>query len=176
MTVRLIALVAMAIGCRGVQSETSAVDNRATVPSLIGAWDAKLSLTSAYQIGTRDPVARMICGTIAFVDNRHGVATGSRIAGGIGVYDLDLPRLGLNWRANEAYPEAIATAARRDRASRSSQDSVTIVLDPGSTERIVLLGRHAGAGIDGQWLAQSMRGTASGLFHLRPHVPATPGC
>jgi hypothetical protein len=176
MTARLIVLVAMLMGCRGIQRETdTGVDGRTTA-SLTGAWDARLSLTSPYQIGAHDPGARMICGTIGFVDNRHRVATGSQLAEAIGAYDLDLSRLGLHWRADEPYPEAIATVARDGRVSRAPQDSVTIVLDPGSSERIVLLGRHVGVAIDGQWLAQSLRGTATGQFSLHPHGIGAPTC
>ena len=176
MSARLIVLIAMLIGCSGMQSETDTrVDGRTTA-SLTGAWDAKLSLTSTYQIGAHDAVARTICGTIGFVDNHHRVVTGTQLAEAIGAYDLDLSRLGLHWSADEPYPEAIATIARDSKVSRAPQDSVTIVLDPGSAERIVLLGRRVGLGIDGQWLAQSLRGTATGRFYLRPHGVPTPSC
>jgi hypothetical protein len=176
MTARPIVLVAMLIGCRGMQRETDTGVAGRTRASLTGAWDARLSLTSAYQIGAHDPVARTICGTIGFVDNHHRVVTGTQHAEAIGAYDLDLSRLGLHWSAGEAYPEAIVSIAWDGKASRAPHDSVTIVLDPGSTERIVLLGRHVGAGINGRWLAQSLRGTATGHFSLLPHGTGAPTC
>jgi hypothetical protein len=118
----------------------------------------------------------MICGTIGFVDNHHLIAADAPPPAGIGVYDLDLSRLGLNWIADEAFPEAIATSVDANDMENVRRDSVTIVLNPGSTERIILLGRHDGPGIAGEWRAQSLRGTATGQFSLLPHGIATPSC
>ena len=80
----------------------------------------------------------------------------------VGVYDLNLTLLGLDWLDDSSFPTVVATAVEdvRDAASRVS-DSVVIVLNPGSTERIVLLGRYDVDGIRGKWTAQSSRGTAS---------------
>jgi hypothetical protein len=91
----------------------------------------------------------MICGTIGFVDNRHAIAVDTRLPAGIGVYDLDLSRLGLDWIADESFPEAIATSVEGQDVENDRRDSVTIVLNPGSAERIVLLGRHDGPEIAG---------------------------
>jgi hypothetical protein len=46
------------------------------------------------------------------------------------------------------------------------------MLNPGGSERIILLGRYDVQGIDGEWTAQSLRGTATGSFSLRKHVSA----
>jgi len=62
---------------------------------------------------------------------------------------------------------AMQAAAMADSAAT---DSVAIVLNPDSQERILLLGRYQANGIDGDWTAQSARGTATGSFSLRPHL------
>jgi len=116
-----------------------------------------------------------ICGTIGFVDNHR---PGQDDATAVGVYDLDLERLGLGWMGEDTFPAALVSLpANADvSASRISGDSITIVLNPGSSERIILLGRREAAGVDGEWVAQSARGTASGSFSLRPHDSARRSC
>lgn len=177
MRIRTFALAAVLLGCGGVPRESQpGVD--AEDKTLTGAWDARLSLTRSYPLGGDRPAARRICGTIGFVDNHYG--RGSLLGGaeGIGVYDLDLSRLGLNWSEDDAYPTAVAIMPLRRRATANAidRDSVTIILNPGSSERIVLAGRLGALGIDGEWLAQSLRGTATGSFSLRPHGRGTPAC
>ena len=140
--------------------------------SLVGAWDAKLSLTRPYQLEPHEPALKRICGAIGFVENHY--ATGATDnSPHLGVYDLNLTLLGLDWLDGSSFPTAVATGVddSRDAASRVS-DSVAIVLNPGSAERIVLLGRYDIDGIHGQWTAQSSRGTASGSFSLTPHLNA----
>jgi hypothetical protein len=173
---RAVALMALLAACHGGDSQARPGFDGINAPSLAGAWDARLSLTSPYQIGARAPRARMICGTIGFVDNRHAIALDTRPPAGIGVYDLDLSRLGLNWIADESFPEAIATSVDGNDVKNADRGFVTIVLNPGSSERIVLLGRHDGPGIAGEWQAQSLRGTATGRFSLLPHGAVTPSC
>lgn len=173
-----IVLAAVLLGCGGVQRESQSGVDAADKAGLAGAWDARLSLTRSYPLGSDQPAARRICGTIGFVDNHYG--RGSLLSGvdGIGVYDLDLPRLGLNWSEDDSYPTAVATIPLRGRPSANviDRDSVTIILNPGSSERIVLAGRLDALGIDGKWLAQSLRGTATGSFSLRPHGRVAPAC
>jgi hypothetical protein len=98
----------------------------------------------------------------------------------VGVYDLDLSLLGLNWLGDDSFPAAVATSVDDYRAPVNGvSDSVAIVLNPGSRERIVLLGRYSIGEIRGRWTAQSSRGTASGSFSLSPHVVArnqSPSC
>ena len=174
MRLPLLAVLVLAAGCR---SEESNGDPRTEAPgdqTMVGAWDAQLSLTSAYQLAARAPAARVICGTIGFVDNRHGPDPRRRGVD-IGVYDLDLSRLGLNWIADNSYPAAVASTAHQSRATTRG-DSVTIVLNPGSSERIVLSGTRDALGVAGDWLAQSQRGTATGRFALKPHSLARPAC
>jgi len=87
----------------------------------------------------------------------------------MGVYDLDLSLLGLNWLGDDSFPTAVATSVDDYSEPVSGvSDSVAIVLNPGSQERIVLLGRQRVDGIRGRWTAQSSRGTAADHFPLRP--------
>lgn len=175
---RALALAAVLMACREVQREAGPALDSAGRAGIAGAWDASLSLTSPYPLGRNKPATRIICGTIGFVDNHHGRGDLIGSAEGIGVYDLDLARLGLDWIDDDSYPTAVATAPTEGRPSAGmvDRDDVTIVLKPGSTERIVLSGRRDAFGIDGKWQAQSLRGMATGSFSLRPHVLATPSC
>jgi hypothetical protein len=108
---------------------------------------------------------------MAFVDNHFaGVESTPRDSTRqLGVYDLDLSLLGLRWLDKDSFPSAM-TPIGSDSNRVSARDSVVIVLNPGSQERIVLLGRYARGGVTGNWRAQSWRGTASGSFLLSPHV------
>src|SRR3982750_2893731 len=173
---RELALAFALLACNGSPRETQTITEAASAASLTGAWDAKLSLTRPYPLGLSAPASRLICGTIGFVENRR--ADLSHEIPSVGVYDLDLSLLGLNWLGDESFPNAVATTPNGTvaRADLSQPDSVTIVLNPGSTERIVLQGRRDVAGIDGDWVAQSARGTATGSFSLRPHIEARPNC
>lgn len=151
--------------------------------NLVGTWDATLSLLQPYRLGLNEPAATRICGTIGFVANRHPIGGSDQVADAkdVGAYDLDLSRLGLNWLDDSSFPTAVATNVDdvRARVGGSFSDSIAIVLNPGSQERIVLLGRSGVAGITGRWTAQSSRGTANGSFSLTPHTKAwnqPPGC
>jgi hypothetical protein len=135
--------------------------------NLVGAWDASLSLSKPYPLGV-GPKTRLICGTIGFVEN-HQLSDPST-DDDRGVYDLDLSRLGLGWLDVPSYPIAVARLNAQAGMGESSRDSIAIVLNPGSAERIVLLGRYDVGGINGRWTAQSARGTAIGVFLLKPHV------
>jgi hypothetical protein len=142
---------------------------------LLGAWDAELSLKQSYQIGPREPVGKAICGTVGFVENHHPRSGSDELdeSAHVGVYDLDLAQLGLDWLADNSYPIAIATSVDDYRGGNNAAgDSVAVVLNPGSEERIVLLGRYTVDGIRGHWSAQSSRGTATGSFSLTPHANA----
>jgi hypothetical protein len=82
----------------------------------------------------------------------------------LGVYDLDLSRLGLAWNGDVTFPSALAVAPKEPTEEGASL--VTIVLNPGSRERIILIGNYDGRRLSGDWLAQSARGSASGSFYL----------
>lgn len=138
--------------------------------NLVGAWDARLSLSKPYPLGL-GPQTRRICGTVGFVEN-HQAEDQSR-DDDRGVYDLDLSQLGLGWLDTPSYPIAVARLNAEADTRDASRDSVAIVLNPGSGERIVLLGRYADGGINGEWTAQSARGTATGVFLLSPHTAAS---
>lgn len=171
-----LALLFALVACNDAARQTQTITDAAPGRSLTGAWDAKLSLTRPYPLGPNEPAASRICGTIGFVEN-HRAGSADESAS-VGVYDLDLSRLGLNWLGDNSFPNAVAKTphAVDARADLSRPDSVTIVLNPGSSERIVLLGRRGFAGIDGDWVAQSARGTATGSFTMRRHVEVRPNC
>jgi len=166
-----VALSVSLLACAGAENDASSPSDAAGDLSMIGAWDAQLSLQHAYPLGLRAPADHRICGTIGFVENHNH----SRFSIGemptLGVYDLDLARLGLDWLNDNSYPAAVASVVDRAGAERdrTPRDSITIVLNPGSQERIVLRGQASADGIDGDWTAQSARGTATGSFSLRPH-------
>jgi hypothetical protein len=163
-----VSLVVLACASQEPRSKVTADQTR---DAMIGAWDVKLSLTHPYPIGLAAPAARQICGTMGFVDNEHVSQSDYESTPSLGVYDLDLGRLGLNWLNDAAFPAAVVTRTASVPANTvaAGSDSVRIVLNPGSREQIVLEGRHNVNGMDGVWVAQSARGTASGLFTLRPH-------
>ena len=168
-------LVWAIVACGNGRSEQRFAVDAQLGRSLVGAWDAKLSLVRPYPLEPDEPAATRICGTIGFVENHY--ARGVRALVGeqphVGVYDLDLRALGLNWQDESVFPAAVVSDGGPEAVgATSAPDTVAIVLNPGSTERIVLLGRYDVQGIDGQWTAQSARGTASGSFTLRKHDSA----
>ena len=166
----LISLVAVTAACGRGSPERSPAYEHTLSRNLVGAWDARLSLSKPYPLGL-GPKTRRICGTIGFVENHE--ASEPSTDDDRGVYDLDLSRLGLGWLDVPSYPIAVATMNDGAGNTASSRDSVAIVLNPGSGERIVLLGRYDEGGINGEWTAQSARGTATGEFLLSPHASAS---
>jgi hypothetical protein len=172
----VLAVILAALACDGTPRERPlTIDNQGS-QSLVGAWDASLSLTQAYPLGRDQPAVRRICGTMGFVRN-HTVSGSASESPSVGVYDLELSRLGLNWLGDTEFPSAMASEPIRGSSSIDRvQDSVSIVLNAGSRERILLLGQHDVAGIDGRWVAQSLRGSATGSFSLRPHRARHPDC
>jgi hypothetical protein len=172
-----LALVACGAGTeeRDVPLETQ------TGQALVGAWDARLAISQPYQLALHEPAARRICGTIGFVDNRYGNPESVRTdKPHMGVYDMDLSLLGLDWLDNQSFPIAVASVvdAHTPRAG-TARDSVRIVLNPGGQEKIILRGLYDVAEISGAWTAQSPRGTASGSFWMTPHLNArasAPSC
>ena len=136
-------------------------------PSLTGAWDLMMTLERPYELGFSTPAARRVCGTIGFVDadaTAHGNDGESD-----GVYHIPLQRLGLAWLNDSNFPKAVARQSEVERAS-NALDSVAITLNPESQEHITLRGVRSAGGFNGEWIAQSARGTASGSFALRPYV------
>ena len=167
-------MLALAIAaCGAGSSETRFALETPAAQSLVGTWDATMSLVRPYQLEPHEPAAKRICGTIGFVENRYvrGGSSQTDDSTPVGVYDLDLTLLGLNWLGDNSFPTALATPVDDLSAPvKAVGDSVAVVLNPGSQERIVLLGRYGVRGIVGLWTAQSSRGTASGSFSLTPHV------
>ena len=169
---RAVLAVALAVaGCgTGAHDARLALGSQGRM-SPVGTWDATMSLTQPYQLELHDPGAKRICGTMAFVDNQftsvESIARDNALQ--VGVYDLDLSLLGLHWLDENSFPSAVTTPVGSDGNLVRARDSVMIVLNPGSQERIVLLGRYQRGGIAGEWKAQSSRGTASGSFLLSPH-------
>lgn len=171
----LIVVLALA-ACRDSKPQGSASGNELS-RSLVGAWDASLSLSKPYPLGLHEPTAQRICGTIAFAEDHHQVtAAGDDSSLDRGVYDLNLSNLGLDWLDDPPFPIAVAKLSGERQKAGSSTDLLKIVLNPGSAERIVLLGRYDASGIDGRWTAQSARGTAAGSFSLTPHASRRSTC
>jgi hypothetical protein len=176
-------MLALAIAaCGAGLPETRFARETQPAQNLVGAWDATLSLVRPYQLELHEPAAKRICGTIAFVANHHARGGSSQTDDSthLGVYDMDLALLGLDWLGDNSFPEAVVTSFDDYRAPVNAVGhSVAIVLNPGSQERIVLLGRYGVEDIRGGWTAQSSRGTASGSFSMTPHVNArnqSPSC
>jgi hypothetical protein len=143
---------------------------------LVGTWDVSLSLTQPYPLGLGAPPARKICGTISFVENHEpDPGSNSDSSQNLGVFDLDLSHLGLDWLPDGSLPTAVASIPADAISSPSSHDSLTIVLNDGSHERIVLRGVYDVDGVRGDWSAQSARGTAIGEFLLTPRARARDG-
>ena len=168
-------IVLAIVACGGGSPDRRLARDTQPRQSPVGTWDAKLSLSQPYQLELHEPVTRRICGTIGFVENRSARSTSVLTDNPphMGVYDLNLSLLGLDWLGDQSFPAAVATAAEPyASAAMTVRDSVRIVLNPGGPERIVLRGRYDLAGISGAWTAQSSRGTASGSFWLTPHVSA----
>jgi hypothetical protein len=164
---RSVLVLVAVVACGHASPERPPAYGNSLSRSLVGAWDASLSLSKPYPLGL-GPKTRRICGTIGFVEN-HQLSDPST-GDDRGVYDLDLSRLGLVWLDVPSYPIAVARLNAEADMGESSHDSVAIVLNPGSAERIVLLGRYDASEINGRWTAQSARGTAIGVFLLTPHV------
>lgn len=180
---RCVPILALAIAaCEAGSPETRFALETQPAKNLVGAWDATLSLVRPYQLELHEPAAKRICGTIAFVANHHARARSSQAGDSthLGVYDMDLALLGLDWLGDNGFPEALATFVDNyGTPVNPVGDSVAIVLNPGSQERIVLLGRYGVEDIRGRWTAQSSRGTAGGSFSMMPHDDArnqSPGC
>lgn len=170
------ALIVVAIvACRGGPADRRFALGTRPGQGPTGIWDATLSLSQPYQLQLHEPMTRRICGTIGFVENRFGRSASDLTdnAPYMGVYDLNLSLLGLDWLGDQSFPTAVATPGEPySIAAGTFRDSVRIVLNPGGQERIVLRGRFDLAGIRGAWTAKSSRGTASGPFWLTPHVNA----
>ena len=148
--------------------------NHAVPQELVAAWDASMQVNQSYPLQPGPSAATEICGTISLVENHAGAAATEGVDAPtyLGVYDLPLSSIGLEWSGAPSFPEATVSIGRSGThgSSAVASDSVSIVLNPGSGERIVLLGRYEANGIRGTWTAQSARGTAGGSFSMRPHT------
>jgi hypothetical protein len=168
-----LALIMVSVACSEGRSANTGGDD-AVARKLVGVWDATMSVERPYPLQLRSSEVRAICGTIGVVENRQKNASGEEVGSAtqIGVYDLPLTQIGLEWNGIPAFPTvAVSTAnARSFTAHKSTSDSVQVVLNPGSEERIVLSGLYGERGLQGTWIAQSARGTATGSFSMRPHV------
>ena len=136
-------LVWAIVACGSGQAERHFPLDAQSGRSLVGAWDAKLSLIQPYPLEHGDPAATRICGTIGFVENHY--AKVAAVPAGyphVGVYDLDLSALGLDWLDDNVFPSAVMSdVGPTGLPARIAPDTIAIVLNPGSPERIVLLGR-----------------------------------
>jgi len=167
-------VAAFALGCTGGSAAVLPERGVARGQTLTGAWDVMLTLEHPYPLGFSSPATRRVCGTIGFVEGDALNGDGSGRAAN-GVYRIPLPRLGLDWLDDVGFPTAIARQADVREGKTTGPDSVSIILNPESKERIELDGIYRMAGISGSWTAQSARGTASGAFTLRRHAEISDG-
>ena len=141
---------------------------------LVGVWDATMKVERPYPLQLRPSQVTAIRGTLGLIENgtRTASAEDAASATQLGVYDLPLSQIGLEWNGTAAFPAATAsiTGPTTYASPASGSDSVRIVLNPGSEERIILSGRYEPDGIQGTWTAQSARGSANGSFSMRPHA------
>jgi hypothetical protein len=170
-----LALVIVAVACTEARSANTSGDD-AIAGKLVGAWDATMTLDRSYPLQPHSSEARTICGTISVIENRTKNASAEEVVSAtqLGVYDLPLSRIGLEWNDKASFPTAVVNTVSTSSyaSSTGATDSVRIVLNPGREERIVLSGRYEPSRIQGVWTAQSARGTANGSFSMRPHISA----
>lgn len=171
MTTRTLAYLFFVIGCSDGSAALLTNHDRALKEPLTGTWEVTLTLQRPYPLGFSTPTTRRVCGTIGFVDVADAA---DRMDGdeSDGVYQVPLAQLGLDWMQDAKFPLAVAHQAERGASGSASPDSVAITLNPSSREHIQLLGVQHGSEINGNWTAQSARGTASGLFTLRRRISA----
>jgi hypothetical protein len=162
---RPFALLIVLVACSDGRSANTGRED-AAAGNLVGAWDATMRVERPYPLQLRPSQATAICGTIAMIENRTKSASAEDVASAtqLGVYDLPLSQIGLEWNGTASFPTATGSAT-----PGAGSDSIHIVLNPGSEERILLSGRYEAGGIHGTWVAQSARGTANGSFSMRPH-------
>lgn len=168
----LVLLIILAACSEGRSANTGGEDPAAR--KLVGVWDATLKVGRPYPLQLQPSQVAEICGTIGLIENGTGSASAADVASAtqLGVYDLPLSQIGLEWNGKAAFPAATAsiTGHTTYASPPGGSDSVRIVLNPGSEERIILSGRYEPGGIEGTWTAQSARGTANGSFSMRPHA------
>jgi len=169
----VLALSFFLVGCGEGRSANRAGEDPAA-GKLVGVWDATMKVERPYPLQLRPSQVTAICGAIGLIENGTKSASVEDIASAtqLGVYDLPLSQIGLEWSGKAAFPAATAsmTSSVTDASPASGSDSVRIVLNPGSEERIILSGRYGSGGIQGTWTARSARGTANGSFSMRPHA------
>lgn len=165
---RTFALLVVLVACTQSKSANTGGEDPAAA-KLVGAWEATMRIDRPYPLQLQPSQVTAICGTIAMIENRSKSASVEDIASAtqLGVYDLPLSQIGLEWNGKAPFPAATASTTTR---TSPGGDSVRIVLNPGSDERIILSGRYEPRGIQGTWTAQSARGTANGSFSMRPHT------
>jgi len=168
-----LALLIILVACSEGRSASAGRDAPAA-GKLVGVWDATMKVERPYPLQLQPSQVTAICGAIGLIENGTRSASAEDVASAtqLGVYDLPLSQIGLEWSGKAAFPAAAAsiTGPATDTSPASGSDSVRILLNPGSEERIILSGRYESGGIQGTWTAQSARGTANGSFSMRPHA------
>jgi hypothetical protein len=175
--VTLIVLLGAIAGCGGHPGDDrDTMLAHADVRRLVGAWEVTLLLDRpASEFYDSVQTARSVSGTIAFTENRRSDAT----LAGFGevthkaVYDLDLSPFHLPAGGGAGLQPAVArTASMNEGNAPSSEDSVTIALDPEDTRFAVRLrGVLAGDSVAGTWTAEFLRTAAVGRFVMRRRQP-----
>jgi hypothetical protein len=154
----IVAIMLLVAGCGGGGDVVKGSDQR-----LAGEWDIELTM-SPVPFGRAGDTAT-VQGTVAFVPNRAGTRVPS--FGGtpqqLGTHNARLDRLIPDLDPRTAVPMA---------AGSSAGDSVRLVLDPGSSEPIVLRGVWQDEGVQGEWTAHRRAGIdKEGRFTLRRPTP-----
>ncbi len=171
--VALLLVLVLIPGCgRDSSQRTEAL---ATTPArqLVGVWDATFLLDRPIAPGT-DPLQppRHVTGSMAFLEDHVGSLSPEELTSPthVGVYDIDFRVLGFQPHGPSGFPTVVArTIARVEGppiASTTMPDSVSIVLDAGSSRFPLLLqGKIAADSVSGTWTAGQALG-GGGRFSL----------
>ena len=149
---------------------------------LVGAWDATFWLDRPVTLRSAlSSPPRRIEGSMAFLEDHVGTPSVEELSDPthVGVFDIDFSPFGFELRNTNGIPRAVARTVRRATAlitslnGKTMPDSVTIVLDPGTSRfPFRLVGAFTSDSITGTWWAGQALG-GGGRFSLHPHR-ATP--
>jgi len=170
-----IGLLLLALGCQGDSGERRRALEEAPAKHLVGVWDATFWLDRPISLGAaaRNP-PRSITGLMALVEDHQDQVSSEDLSDPthVGVYDIDFSSFGFQPGDTHSIPVAVArTTARRtvgpgQTAPGSERDSVTIVLDPGTSRYPCrLTGAFSADSITGVWTAGQALG-GGGRFLL----------
>lgn len=176
--VPLILALVVASACRRDSSrQRRAALETTPARRLVGVWDATLWLDRPIAPGTdpRNP-PRHVVGSMAFLEDHVGSVSSEELRGSthVGVYDIDFRPVGFQPRGPDGFPDMIARTVARPTGQSTAgaaapSDSVSIVLDPGSSRfPLRLQGMMTADSISGTWTAGQALG-GGGHFSLHRH-------